>query len=263
MPEGDAVRLTAQRLDRAIGRSVLTGADLRVPALATVDLAGATVLGTHTYGKHLLTRLDHDGHAVTLHTHLRMDGSWRTLTPGQQWPRPGHEARAVLRTQRAEAVGFLLGVVELLSTSEEPTIIGHLGPDLLMPWTEPVEREAVSRLTADPDRILGEALLDQTVVAGLGTIWLSEACFVHGISPLAPVSALTDPTRFLRRAAQLLASGVRNGRPITTGDRREPLWVYRRQQRPCLRCGTILASGRLGPPTRERTTYWCPSCQRA
>jgi endonuclease-8 len=262
MPEGDAVRRTGDRLDRALAGATLVRSDFRVPQLATTDLAGARVEQTATHGKHLLTRIaTAGGDRLTLHTHLKMEGSWRVIRPGERWPQPGHLARVVLATDAVEAIGFQLGLVELLPTADEHTVIGHLGPDLLGAWTADDEQTALARLTAAPDRILGEALLDQSVVAGIGTIWLSETCFVQGIHPLRPVSALADPLRLLRRARALLRSGLEHGQPITTGDRRNPVWVYRRQRRPCLRCGTTIEAGQVGPPGRERTTYWCPRCQ--
>lgn len=264
MPEGDAVRRTADRLDRALAGQRLTASDLRVPHLATTDLAGTTVDRTVTHGKHLLTRLiAHDAPPLTLHTHLKMEGSWKVVRPGARWPGPAADARVVLTSDRAVAIGFLLGVVELLPTVEEASVLGHLGPDLLGPWTDDDEAAALSRLTAAPGRSLGEALLDQTVVAGLGTIWTSEVCFVQGAHPQAPVAAVADPLRLLRRARQLLRAGLAHGQPLTTGDRRHPVWVYRRQRQSCLRCGTTIEAGTVGAAGRERTTYWCPHCQPA
>lgn len=259
MPEGDAVRLTADRLDRFLAGRRLASTELRWPSLADVDLAGATVRRTATHGKHLLTRVDHDGTALTLHTHLKMEGRWRVVDVGARWPAPAHEVRVVLRTDTHQAVGSLLGLVELFPTADEAQVIGHLGPDLLgATWDA---EAAAARLLADPDRPLGAALLDQTVVAGLGTIYVAESCFAHGASPLSPVGTVTDPERFLTRARKMLQVGVQNRRPVTTGDRREPLWVYGRQRRPCRRCGTTIESGPIGPPGKERTTYWCPRCQ--
>lgn len=265
MPEGDAVLRTALRLDDALAGRRLTRSDVRWPSLANVDLAGATVLGTATYGKHLLTRLELDGQAITLHTHLKMEGSWRVFRASPRstnrfsWDRPGATARVVLTAGDVEAVGFSLGLVEIVPTADEHRIVGHLGPDLLDPDRD--REEAVRRLVASPERPLGEALLDQTVVAGLGTIYVSEACFVQGAHPLAGVGAVTDPRRFLDRAARMLAAGVQVGRPVLTGDRRSPVWVYRRHRQPCLRCRTRIEAGPVGPAGRERTLYWCPSCQ--
>ncbi|WP_183094164.1 DNA-formamidopyrimidine glycosylase family protein [Nocardioides stalactiti] len=259
MPEGDAVFLTARRLDRGLAGQVLTASDFRWPSLATVDLSGSRVIGTGTHGKHLLTRLDHEGSLLTLHTHLKMEGVWRVVDRGRRWPRPAHEARVVLRTEGREAVGFALGIVELLPTADEQAVVGHLGPDLM---DDDFDRdEALRRLLADPDRPLGEALLDQTVVAGIGTIYLAETCFLQGLHPLAPVRAVRDPARLLERAHQLLRAGVYHGRPTTTGDRRGGTWVYRRQRQSCQRCGSRVVAGEVGGRGRERTTYWCPSCQ--
>ena len=262
MPEGDAVFLTARRLDRALAGQQLTRTDFRWPSLATVSLAGATVLRTATHGKHLLTRMQHDGRELTLHTHLKMEGRWRTIDVGRKWPAPVQDVRVVLTSAQKEAVGFRLAIVELLPTADEHTVIGHLGPDLLATdWGEEHEVEAVRRLLADPDRPLGEALLDQTTVAGIGTIWLAETCFVSGVNPLAPVTAVKDPVRLLRRARQMLRTAVKESRPVTTGDKRNPLWVYRRHREPCRRCGTTLVAGPIGDEGQQRTTYWCPSCQ--
>jgi endonuclease-8 len=262
VPEGDAVRRTADRLDRALAGRTLTRTDFRVPQLATTDLAGATVERTATHGKHLLTRVVGAGGArLTLHTHLKMEGSWRVVTRGERPPGPAADVRVVLETDHVIAAGLRLGLVELLPTAEEHTVVGHLGPDLLGPWTDDDRAEAVARLTARPDRVLGEALLDQTVVAGIGTIWLAESCFVHGVCPVGPVSGVRDPARLLSRARQMLQAAMRNGRPVTTGDRRNPLWAYGRNRQPCLRCRTPLLSGEVGPAGRERTTYWCPHCQ--
>lgn len=262
MPEGDAVRRTGMRLDRALAGRVLTSSDFRVPAYATVDLDGATVVGTVTQGKHLLTRIEPvEGPPLTLHTHLKMEGSWRVVKPGQRWSGPAHEARVVLTTAESQAIGFRLGVVELIPTADEHTVVGHLGPDFLGPWTEADEQEALARLTARPDRRVGDALLDQTVAAGAGTIWTAETCFVNGVNPMAPVSSVRDPLRLLRRTRQMLQAAVPRADPITTGDRRNPLWVFRRQRKSCLRCGTPIQAGSLGEAGRERTTYWCPHCQ--
>lgn len=259
MPEGDAVRLTADRLDRALAGRRLTGSEFRWPSLAAVDLTGAKVIRTDTHGKHLLTRIEQDGTALTLHTHLKMEGRWRVVDPGGKWPARPHEVRVVLRTETTEAVGFLLGLVELFPTADEAQVIGHLGPDLLgRTWDGTA---AAARLAADPSRPLGEALLDQTVVAGLGTIYVAEACYAHGACPVSPVGTVSDPARLLNRARQMLQLGVQHRRPVTTGDRRDPMWVYGRQRRPCRRCGTTIVSGAIGPPGKQRTTYWCPRCQ--
>jgi len=162
MPEGDTVWRTALHLDRALSGRVLLGTDFRVPAHATLDLAGQRVEETVSRGKHLLTRI---GAEHTLHTHLKMEGAWHLYRTGSGWRRPAHEARVVLRTDDWTAVGFALGIVEVLPRAAEDTAVGHLGPDLLGPGWD--EDEAVRRLSAEPARAVAEALLDQRNLAGL------------------------------------------------------------------------------------------------
>lgn len=249
MPEGDAVVRTARRLDRALRGAMLTGSDLRVPRFATTDLSGQTVLGTGTRGKHLLTRTDA---GLTLHTHLRMDGSWVTLEPGRRWPKPAHQARAVLETASAQAVGFLLGVVELIRTEDEAATLGHLGPDLLGPdWDE---TEAVRRLEQHADEPVFDALRDQTSLAGIGTIWAAEACFTRGTHPATPVGEAGDLTRLVRVARLKLQQSVDGARV--------PMAVYGRERAACRRCGTPVQRIPLGTAEqRPRDAYFCPSCQ--
>ena len=261
MPEGDAVWRTADRLRSALDGRTLVRTDLRVPQHATADLAGGTVVETVSRGKHLLTRIDHEGQEWTLHTHLKMEGSWRVFRPGERWNRPGHLARVVLEAEGRTAVGFQLGIVELLPREHEHDAVGHLGPDLLGPdWDE---AEAVRRLTADPDQPLGEALLDQRNLAGLGTIYRTELCFLTGYDPRDPVGVVADPLRMVRLAHSMLEQGRRHPQIVTTGDARRgrSLWVYGRGKERCLRCGTPVERGELGQPGLERVAYWCPACQ--
>ena len=137
MPEGDTVYRAARLLDRSLSGQALVKTDFRVPQHATADLSGGTVVETVSRGKHLLTRIDRGPDRWTLHTHLKMEGTWKVLTPRQRWPRPAHTARVVLERAGATAVGFSLGVVELLDRAAEDDAVGHLGPDLLGPdWDE-------------------------------------------------------------------------------------------------------------------------------
>jgi endonuclease VIII len=266
VPEGDAVWRTARQLERALSGRELRRTDFRVPALATVDLAGGTVTESLSRGKHLLTRIDGppaDGRAWTLHTHLKMEGSWRVYRPGQRWNRPAHEARVVLDVGDRTAVGFALGIVELVPRERENDVVGHLGPDLLGPdWDD---QEAVRRLTADPQRPLGEALLDQRNLAGIGTIYRSETLFLTGVSPFLPVSAVPDLPKVVNLSRRVLLANRDHPQITTTGvDRRgERLWVYGRARQPCRRCGTTIQQAMQGPAPYDRVTYWCPSCQPA
>ncbi len=260
MPEGDAVWRTAERLRRALDGQRLVRTDLRVPQHATADLSGGRIVETVSRGKHLLTRISHD-QDWTLHTHLKMEGSWRVYRPGERWGKPAHLARVVLDVGSRSAVGFQLGVVDLVPSEREDDLVGHLGPDLLGPeWDD---HEAVGRLTADPSRPLGEALLDQRNLAGIGTIYRTELCFLTGYDPRDPVAVVADPLRMVRLAHSMLDQNRHQPQICTTGDKRRgrSLWIYGRSGERCLRCGTTIVHDQLGEPGRERIAYWCPSCQ--
>ncbi len=261
MPEGDTVWLAARGLREALAGRMLTRAELRVPSLATTELAGRRIEDVVARGKHLMVRIER---GWTLHTHLRMDGAWRIFAPGERWRGgPAHEIRAILANAEAVAVGYRLPVLELLATSDEGSVVGHLGPDLLGPGWDPAE--AVRRLLADPGRPVGGALLDQRNLAGIGNVYKSELCFLRGITPWTPVGEAADPRRMVTLAHRLLeANKARHGH-ITTGDPRRGRthWVYGRASRPCLRCGTLIRfEWQGGTPGDERVTYWCPSCQK-
>jgi endonuclease VIII len=255
MPEGDNVWQTARRLSALTGE-VLTRSDFRVPSLATTDLAGRQVIKTVSRGKHLLTRLEND---VTIHSHLKMEGRWDVQPAGSRWRRPAHEARAVLVTDSHEAIGFSV-LLDVVPTTEEHTLVGHLGPDLLGPdWDA---EEAVRRIAAGPDVPIGQALLDQRNLAGLGNVYRAEICFLGGLDPRTPVRDVPDLPRLVTRAHQLITANRDRPDRITTGDRRpgRRLWIYRRRG-PCLRCGTAIEVGELGPEGQERALWWCPRCQ--
>lgn len=262
MPEGDTVWRTARALDRALTGQVLLRAELRVPQHATADLVGTTVTGTRARGKHLLTRLDRGPtEQWTLHTHLKMEGSWHLYPAAGRWRRPDHQVRAVLASTETTAVGYSLGVVDLVPRGAEAALVGHLGPDLLGPdWDE---EEALRRLRAEPDRTLAEALLDQRVLAGIGNMYLAELCFVGGHHPDTPVGEVADLPRLVRTARRMLALGTRHAVQATTGDQRpgQRMWVYRRDGEPCRRCRTPVRVAMRGPLGRERASYWCPHCQ--
>jgi endonuclease VIII len=254
VPEGDTVWRTAKHLDLALTGRVLTGTDFRVPAYAALDLAGQVVAGTCSRGKHLLTRI---GHEHTLHTHLKMEGTWHVYRPGTSWRRPAHQARVVLTTDEWVAVGFSLGITEVIVRAEEDDLLAHLGPDLLGPdWDE---QEALARLLSDPGRPVAEAILDQRNLAGVGNLYKSELCFLAGVHPWIPVAEVPDLLRLVRRAKQVLEANKERVEQTTTGDlrRNRRLWVYRRDRETCRRCGTRIRRAKQD----GRDTYWCPRCQ--
>ncbi|OMC04962.1 DNA glycosylase [Mycobacterium sp. NS-7484] len=249
MPEGDTVFHTATALRDALEGKALTRCDIRVPRYATVDLSGHAVDEVLSRGKHLFIRVG----PASIHSHLKMEGSWRI-----GWSKAApHRIRAVLETADSRATGIDLGVLEVLDRDNDMAAVEHLGPDLLGPDWDP--RTAAANLTADPDRELAQALLDQRVMAGVGNVYCNELCFVFGRLPTSPVSTLTDPLRVVQRARDMLWLNRSRWNRTTTGDTRtgRQLWVYGRAGEPCRRCGTLIQTDWGG----ERVTYWCPSCQ--
>lgn len=259
MPEGDTVWRACRRLDAVLAGRTLTGTEFRVPTLATTDLAGVAVRQVTSRGKHQLFRLSND---YTLHSHFRMDGAWRIYARGQKWTGgPAFQIRAVLETAGHAVVGYLLPVLELLPTADEDQVVGHLGPDLLgEDWDLD---EALRRLRRQPDGSIGEALLDQRNLAGIGTFYRAEVLFLQGLHPRTPVREVPDLPRLVRRSQQLLYVNRWRPEQSTTGNLRTAsrAWVFERNGQPCRRCGTAILTEEFGPRTQERRSYWCPRCQ--
>ncbi|HSK25612.1 MAG TPA: DNA-formamidopyrimidine glycosylase family protein [Jiangellales bacterium] len=257
MPEGDTVWLAGQRLHDALGGGVLLRSDFRVPRYATVDLTGRSVLEVVSRGKHLLTRVTG---GTTIHTHFRMDGSWHLYRPGRRWTGgPAWQVRVVLATADWEAVGYRLPVVDVVPTAREGELVGHLGPDLLGPDWDPAE--ASRRLAADPRRAVGEALLDQRVMAGIGNLYRTEMCFLLGVTPWVPVGDLPGTRAAVDLGHRLLEANKGTVEQVTTGDRSRGRWHWVFERRECLRCGTRVATALQGDPATARISYWCPRCQ--
>jgi endonuclease VIII len=277
MPEGDVVWRTAQRLEAALSGHDLVLADLRWPSLATADLVGRRVLSTHARGKHLLTRLAGPSGAaaggasgevpLTLHSHLRMEGSWRVDATGSGRAPRGPDVRAILGTDEWTATGLRLGMLDLVATRDEPSLVGHLGPDILGPdW----DAETVAAtLRSQPERAVGAALLDQRVLAGVGTFYLAETMFLIGRSPWTPIRDLFEGPgadlvpRVVDRAYRLLRLNRDRVPQVTTGDARpgHEAFVHGRSGRPCRRCGDLIRVAPIGVPPTERTAFYCPTCQ--
>lgn len=261
MPEGDTVWRSCQRLNEALAGHELTRSEFRVPTLATTDLTGVGVLEVVSRGKHQLFRFTN---GFSLHTHFRMEGSWRIYPRGRKWTGgPDFQIRAVLATADHDAVGYRLPVTELVATAEEHTVVGHLGPDLLGPdWDL---EEAIRRITAQPDGTIGEALLDQRNLAGIGTFYRSELLFLQGVHPRTPVAQVANLRRMVQRGKQLLFVNRWRDEQTTTGDLRtgRRTYVFDRAQQSCRRCGTPIAVEEFGPLGQERRSFWCPRCQPA
>lgn len=262
MPEGDTVWRTARRLAAALAGERLELAEIRWGEVDAGPLQGGVVSEVLPRGKHLLHRVDT---GWTLHTHLRMEGSWRVAATGSDDARRGlrrPDLRVALGSARWTTLGLRLGMVDLLRTDEEDRVVGHLGPDLLGPdWDE---AEAVRRVAASPATI-AEALLDQRNLAGIGTFWASEALFVERVHPWTPVVDLADgvAAEVVVRARELMLRGREHAIQSSTGVLRkgEEAYVHARSGRPCRRCGETIRVAPIGTPPRERVFFSCPGCQ--
>lgn len=263
MPEGDTVWRQARQLDAALAGHRLLSSDLRVPRYATTDLSGALVTACRARGKHLLIEVQPEASELRLiHSHLKMEGIWH-LYPragaGSRWRRPAHTARAVFTVPETVAVGFSLGILEVLSPAETEARLAFLGPDLLGPEWNPAE--AVRRLSRQPERPLGQALLDQRNLAGIGNIYRNELCFLARLHPAVPV-AEARLRHLVDQAHRLLEANKGRSRRSTTGlaasNPDAGVWVYGREHRPCHRCGTRICKD----DEEGRPIYFCPRCQR-
>jgi endonuclease-8 len=258
VPEGDTVYLSAKNLNAVLAGAQLTRCDIRVPAFATIDLTGDVVDEVASRGKHLLMRIGD----FTIHSHLKMEGSWHLYQHGTSWKRPAYQARAILETADWQAVGFELGLLEVVPRADEESVVGYLGPDLLgADWSADA---ALANLRADPDREIGLALLDQRVLAGLGNVYRAELCFLRGVLPTRLVGDVEALDKVVGLAERLIQANKDRSVRTTTGRLKgQTSWVYGREGKPCLRCGTRILRGELGDTELQlRDTYWCPVCQK-
>jgi endonuclease-8 len=259
MPEGDTVWLTAHRLHAALSGRPLTVAELRVPQLATSELTGETVDAVIARGKHVLTRF---GSGLTLHSHLRMDGTWQLTRAGVPARRhPDHMIRVLLGNDEWLATGYRIHDLRLIHTAREDELVGHLGPDLLGPdWDLAA---ALANLRRAPDVAIGEALLDQRNLAGIGNMYKSEALFATRVNPWTPTGAVANLDAVVETAHRFLRANRDHPEQSTTGrtGRGQEHWVYGRAGEPCLRCRTPISLAQQGAQPYQRPAYWCPSCQ--
>jgi endonuclease-8 len=258
MAEGDTVHRTARRLEAALGgQRVLDAAvpnprsPLRRQTARLAELRGSRLETAEAKGKHLLLHFEPD---LVLHCHLGMRGSWEVHDPGSRWRRRHRGAWVVLSSATAEAAQFGGARLALQTGGElrsDPRI-ASLGPDLLDPDFQSSTGIAAIRASRQ-SRALGETLLDQTVVAGVGNVFKSEGCFSASLDPWLPISDLSDADlkRLLDALRDLMSAGLEHGRR----SRR----VYRRAGLPCTRCGARVQSH--GQGDANRTTYWCQKCQ--
>ena len=268
MPEGDTLARSAAVLRRwLVGGAIMTaraqvGPRLRIgPDLS--PLVGMRVTKVEPRGKQLIMTFEDERHRLTLRSHLGMTGSWHRYRPGEVWRLPSRRATLELATESAVAVCFDCPTVELLTDGDlaRSRPLRTLGPDLLAPDLD--ADGAALRLASAGEQAIGEALLEQRLVAGIGNVVRCEVLFMERVNPWLPVRELDAVTlqTMVETAARVLRAGAATGRRVTTADPRrgESLWVYSRAGRPCRRCATLIRSARQGPDAR--TTYWCPSCQ--
>jgi endonuclease-8 len=273
MPEGDTIFRAARTLHRALAGKTIVRFESAFPALNRIGvdrpLAGRTVESVSSRGKHLLMALSGD---LVLRTHMRMNGSWHIYRPGERWRKPERDMRVLLATAEIIAVGFNIPVAEFLSRAEllRHPQLARLGPDLAADDFD--REEALRRLRALAETPIGDALLDQRAVAGIGNVLKSEVLFVSKVDPFAAVGHLSDDTmaRIVDEGRRLMKMSVLDrtatlspaiGRRTTGSlDPFQKLWVYGRGGRPCRKCGTPIRSRHSG--TDARLTYWCPTCQK-
>jgi endonuclease VIII len=292
MSEGDTIHHLAGRIDAALAgrvpKEILTPHPRHSSDRWPEKLAGRQVRGAEARGKHLLVRFDGE---LTLHSHLRMTGTWGVYRRGQTWRRAPHRAWLVIRAGESEVVQFDGPVLELttdLRVRSDRRLAG-LGPDV---FAESFDQAMFLRnlRRTDPARPLGDVLLDQHIVAGLGNVWKSEACFAVALDPWRHVGEMLDEQAlalvdFVREYVRLaehdradvredtglgrVAVGVgvmRGGDAARQGDATRgrpvsrPSAVYNRAGQPCPRCGTAIRA--RGQGENNRITFWCPGCQR-
>lgn len=264
MPEGDTVWRTAQRLHAALAGRPAGLVDLRWGEVDEAPLTGAVVDEVVPRGKHLLHRF---ASGWTLHTHLRMEGSWRIEAAGspaaaRSLRRP--DLRAAIGNDEWTTLGLRLGELDVVPHAEEHRLVGHLGPDVLGADWEP---EVVARrLGEQPAGVsIAAALLDQRVLAGVGTFWASEALFAQRLHPWRAAADLTPDERavLVTRVHELMDRGKEHAVQSSTGvlrsDRRS--WVHGRSGRPCRRCGSTVRVAPLGRAGLDRVFFSCPTCQ--
>ena len=257
MPEGDSIHSAARRIRAVLVGKTIVSIETPQPRHAMdrwpERLAGRAVTRVDAHGKHLFIRFESD---LTLHSHLRMNGWWGVYPHGRRWGRSPRRAWLVIRTAEHEVVQFDGPVLELMTESRSrfDRRLAALGPDVLAGELD--ERAVLARLRQDDQtRGVGDALLDQRNLAGVGNVWKSEGCFRVGLDPWRPLGRVADDealavVREIRE--RMLASVERGGHP-------RDIQVYDRSGRPCPRCG-----GRIharGQGDDNRTTYWCPACQ--
>jgi endonuclease-8 len=276
MPEGDTIFRSARALHQAFAGHKVTLFETVYAPLASVNdqspVGGRTIEQVESRGKWLLVHFSGD---LILATHMLMSGSWHIYRVGERWKRARSHMRIMLGSEEMVAVAFDVPVARFHTarTLERFAGVAGLGPDLL--GQSFASDEAKVRLLEHGEEEVGDVLLNQRVLAGIGNAFKSEICFACGVYPFRKIASLRAPEiecllgtarRFL---AANVADGAGDGIVTYTGGRRTTgasnpaarLWVYRRAGEACRRCGTSILTGKQG--LGARSTYWCPECQKA
>jgi endonuclease VIII len=274
MPEGDTIFRAARTLQRALANEPVTAFESVLPKLERVDIdtpiTGRTIEKVEANGKWLLIHFS--GNLILL-THMLMSGSWHIYRPNEKWRRHRSHMRIVIRTAQIDAVAFNVPIAEFHTADSlrRRRNFNQLGPDVLA--ADYNDAEILRRLRAHPDLEIAEALLSQSILAGVGNVFKSELCFACNVNPFRKVATLsiTELTCLVGTARKYLQANVtdnsgdqivtHSGRRRTTGraDREENLWVYKRDGEPCRKCGNRIERRKQSPSAR--TTFWCSTCQ--
>jgi endonuclease VIII len=275
MPEGDTIFRTARGLSRALVDKSITRFESAYAQLTAADdeipFVGQTITQIEARGKWLLI---HFSSGQILATHMLMSGSWHIYRPGEPWQDKPSNMRILIETTDFVAVGFRIPLARMYTAESliRDRKIPHTDRDVLSETFNPAV--AVQRLLARSHDELGDALLRQDILAGVGNVFKSEICFLLGLSPFRKVETISPKQagEIVTTAQKLLAANVledssdrivtyngKNRRTTSNADPGENLWVYGRKGEACRRCGTAIQRALQGP--NARSTYWCPTCQ--
>lgn len=275
MPEGDTIFRTARSMGRALIGKAITGFRSNYPLLTRfhddTPITGQTVDRVESRGKWLLI---HFSGGATLVTHMLMNGSWHLYRAGERWRKPARDMRIVLENRDYQAVAFTVPVAKIYTAQAlaREKRIPPSGSDVLSDDFDPAA--ASIRIRRHANEEIGDVLLHQQVLAGVGNVFKSEICFVESVNPFCLAGSLSDEkiATIIRTAQRLVAENVledsgntivtyrgQQRRTTHTSSPQESLWVYGRSGSACRRCGDPIRRRLQGPDAR--VTFWCQTCQ--